>query len=116
MVGGQVRFNHHGRTLFPLPSPERTTITKHANWSCDDDLDIEGDDEAYPVAAAPPPKMPQGAGALEGTREELDPMSGQGNAGPLGPQEISFLNFSMMSLLASTYGAIKWASNTPGAR
>ena len=44
-VGGQVWLNHHGTRLFPLPNPEKTIITERANWTYDDTMDIEGDDE-----------------------------------------------------------------------
>lgn len=51
MVGSQVWLSHHGRALFPLPNPEHTTITGHANWSYGDDIHAEGDDEVDNVEA-----------------------------------------------------------------
>ena len=44
MVGGQVRLNHHGHTLFPMPNLEQSTTTQLANWSYDDDTDAGRDD------------------------------------------------------------------------
>ena len=45
VIGGQVWLNHHGVHLFHLPNTEKTTITEPANWSYDNVIDAEGDDE-----------------------------------------------------------------------
>jgi len=44
VISGHVWLNHHGVHLFPLPNPEKTTITEQANWSYDNVVDAEGDD------------------------------------------------------------------------
>ena len=45
MEGEHVFVNHHGRLLFQLPNPSKTTYSYPSNWVYDDDIDMDTDED-----------------------------------------------------------------------
>jgi len=62
MEGEHVFVNHHGRLLFQLPNPSKTTCSDPSDWVHHDDIDMDMDEDDF---------SPQGghAGGREGAAE-----------------------------------------------